>query len=127
VQGLTVQGFSAERLTPLPNQNITVCDEVGETIARRNLARRLTESRIAIAMVGLGLPPAALTVRGHVRATITFAGLARVAANTPPTVESSSTPTAALHFDTCSLKYGGSKCTCDAEVELGPHELEVEL
>jgi hypothetical protein len=111
VQGVTVQGVSRDRLTPRPNENITVPNEVGRAIVARNLARQFTESRIAIAMVGLGLRPAALTVRGLVRATITFAGLARVAANLPPTVESQSTPTAAPRSD---------------EVEL-PSDLEVEL
>lgn len=81
MQGLTVQGVSPTRLTPRPNENIEVPDEVGATIVRRNLARRFTESRIAIATVGLGVQPAALTVRGLVRALITSAALARVAAN----------------------------------------------
>jgi hypothetical protein len=111
VQGLTVQGVSRDRLTPRPNENITVPDEVGRAIVRRNLARQFTESRIAIALVGLGLRPAALTVRGLVRAMITTAGLARVAASLPPTVESQSTPTAAHH----------------SEVEVTTDDLEVEL
>lgn len=81
MQGLTVQGVSPYRLTPRPNENITVPDEVGATIVRRNLARRLTESRIAIALVGLGLRPAALTVSAHVRALITSAGLVRAVAS----------------------------------------------
>jgi len=116
--GLSVRGFSAERLTPLPNQNITVPDEVGETIARRNLARRFTESRIAIALVGLGLRPAALTVRAHVRAMISFAGLARVAANTSPTVELSSTPKPAHHSEEVWLGGDNYVTTDDLEVEL---------
>lgn len=98
-EGLTVLGVSPYRLTPRPNENITVPDEVGRTIVRRNLARRLTESRIAIAMVGLGLRPAALTVRAHVQAMISFAGLARVAANMPPTEKLLLTPKPAHRFE----------------------------
>ena len=79
--GLTVQGVSPYRLTARPNENIEVPDEVGYTIVRRNLARRLIESRIAIATAGLGVRLAGLTVRAHVRAMIISAGLVRVAAN----------------------------------------------
>lgn len=97
-EGLTVQGVTPYRLTPQPNEGLEVPDEVGRTIVRRNLARRLTESRIAIALVGLGLPPVALTVRAHVRVMTTSAGLARVAA-TLRQKESLSTPTVAHHSD----------------------------
>lgn len=101
--GLSVQGVSPNRLTPRPNENITVPDEVGKEIVLRNLARRFTESRIAIALVGLGLRPAALTVRAHVRALITSAGLALVAANMRAreevSAETDPTPTAALRFE----------------------------
>lgn len=90
-EGLTVQGVTPYRLTLRPNENLEVPDEVGYAIVRRNLAKRLTESRIAIATVGLGLRPAALTVRAHVRARISFAGLARVAV-TLRQKESSLTP-----------------------------------
>lgn len=79
MQGLTVQGVSPTRLTPRPNENIEVPDEVGRTIVARNLARRLTESRIAIVTGGLGVQPEALTVAGLVRALIMRAGLVRVA------------------------------------------------
>lgn len=91
-EGLTVEGVSRDRLTPRMNENITVPDEVGRAIVARNLARRLTESRIAIALVGLGLRPAALTVAALVRATITTAGLARLAANTQSPVTSTPKP-----------------------------------
>ena len=96
MQGLTVQGASPARLTPRPNENISVPDEVGRTIVRRNLARRLTESRIAIATVGLGLRPADLTVRALVRALITSAGLVQwVAGLNGKTIHATLTPTAA--------------------------------
>lgn len=93
--GLTVQGASPIRLTPRPNENIEVPNEVGRAIVARNLARRFTESRIAIATVGLGLRPAALTVSGLVRALITNAGLARLVASFRQKEQSSLTPTAA--------------------------------
>ena len=109
--GLTVQGASPTRLTPRPNENISVPDEVGRTIVRRNLARRLTESRIAIATVGLGHSPTGLTVRGLVRAMITTAGLVQAVANLRgKTVQATLTPTAAPLSD-------------GAEVELDEVEL----
>lgn len=95
MQGLTVQGVSRDRLTPRPNENITVPDEVGRAIVARNLARRFTESRIAIATVGLGLSPTALTVRGLVRAMISTAGLVQAVANLREKERSSLIPTAA--------------------------------
>lgn len=110
-EGLTVQGVSPYRLTARPNENIEVPDEVGYTIVRRNLARRLTESRIAIALVGLGLRPVALTVRAHVQATISFAGLARVAVNIrdreASTTKTDPTQKPAHHSETVEALDGG--------------------
>lgn len=80
-QGLTVQGVTPYRLTPRPDENLEVPDEVGHAIVARLLVRKLIEPRLAIAMAGLGVQPAGLTVRAHVQAMITTAGLARVAAN----------------------------------------------
>lgn len=80
-KGLSVQGVNPTRLTPYLNPNINVDPEVAKAIELRNLARRLTGSELAIATVGLGLPPAALTVSGVVRALITRAGLARTVAD----------------------------------------------
>lgn len=93
MQGLTVQGVSPTRLTPRPNENITVPDEVGRAIVLRNLARQLTEPRTAIVMAGLGVQPAAPTVLAAVRAESMRAVLARAVASTSAPVELSSTPT----------------------------------
>lgn len=117
-KGLTVQGVSPTRLTPLPNENITVPDEVGRAIVARNLARRFTESRIAIAMVGLGVQPAALTVSGVVRALITRAELARTVADIK---NRTSTPKPER------LSSSGGFYLVDEEVDMTPAEGEVEL
>jgi hypothetical protein len=80
VQGLTVQGVNSTRLTPYPNQSVSVPDEA---IGLRNLARQFTESKTAIAQVGLGLRPVARTVSAHVQAAIFFAELAQKVVNSP--------------------------------------------
>lgn len=123
-EGLTVQGVSLYRLTARPNENIEVPDEVGYTIIRRNLARRLTESRIAIATVGLGVQPAGRTVRAHVRATIITAGLARVAANIRAREDSTAKTNLIQKRAHPSNSYGDCDCNgedcayCNPEVEL---------
>lgn len=140
MQGLTVQGVSPTRLTPRPNENISVPDEVGRTIVRRNLARRLTESRIAIATAGLGLNPTGLTVRALVRALISSAGLVQAVANlqrkeltptaAPPSEELKGSPHVVFYVDEAAF--------IDGEVELDgiltagydasvPASIEVEL
>lgn len=126
MQGLTVQGESPTRLTPRPNENIEVPNEVGRAIVLRNLARRFTESRIAIATVGLGLKPTGLTVRGLARALITSAELGLLVASLH--AKASLTPTAAPPSECphCGLSIAGCKastkqccpdCKCSMPVE----------
>lgn len=80
-------------------------------IARRNLARRFTESRLAIVTAGLGVHAVAPTVSAHVRAMTITAGLVRVAANIRQRERLSSTPTPAPR----------------SEVEIDLDDVEVEL
>lgn len=129
-KGLSVQGASPTRLTPYPNPNIMVPDEVGRAIVLRNLARRLIGSEIAIARVGLGLRPAAHTVSAHVQAATFFSGLARKVASSP---EPLLTPKPA-HLSNIEGAPGadvgkgsGGVYLVDEEVDMPPAEGEVEL
>lgn len=81
MQGLTVQGVSPYRLTPVANPEISLTPEFRAKLARKNLVRTLIEPRTVIALVGHGLQPVALTVRAHVRAMLTMSGLVRTVAN----------------------------------------------
>lgn len=79
--GLSVQGVSPYRLTPIANPEISLTPEFRAQLARKNLVRLLIEPRTVIALVGHGLQPVALTVRAHVRAMLTMGGLVRMVAN----------------------------------------------
>lgn len=121
MRGLTVQGVSPTRLTSRPNENITVPDEVGREIVRRDLVRQLIVPRTAIVMVGLGLPPAAPTVLAAVRAESMRAVLARAVASTNARDVSLSTPKPER------LSSSGGFYLVDEEVDMTPADLEVEL
>jgi hypothetical protein len=81
VQGLTVQGVSPYRLTPVTNPDIPLTPEFRAQLARKNLVRLFIEPRTAIALVGHGLRRAARTVGAHVQATLTTVALARAVAS----------------------------------------------
>lgn len=81
MQGLTVQGISRYRLTPVANPDIPLTPEFRAQLARKNLVKLLIEPRTAIAMAGHGLRPVARTVRAHVQATIITTALVRAVAS----------------------------------------------
>ena len=91
--GLSVQGVSPYRLTPVANPDIRLTPEFRAQLARKNLVRLFIEPKTAIAMVGHGLRRAARTVGAHVQATLTTAALVRAVASMRS--PESLTPTAA--------------------------------
>lgn len=80
-KGLSVQGVSPYRLTPVANPDIKLTPEFREQLIRKNLVRLFIESKTAIAAVGRGLRPAAPTVRAHVRVVLITSGLVQRAVN----------------------------------------------
>lgn len=87
------------RISPVYNPLIDVTPEFAKQINARELAKRLIESRIAIALVGLGLRPAARTVRAHVRAEISSSGLALWVANLAQSIKAEQEQTSKLTVD----------------------------
>ena len=108
MQGLTVQGFSPYRLTPVAIPVIPGTQGLRAGFARKNLVKLLIEPKTAIALVGHGLRRAAPTVRGHVQATLTTTALVRAVASMRS--PESLTPTAAHPSDgEASARYDATK------------------
>lgn len=114
-EGLTVMGVSPTRLTRVANPDIPLTYEFARGLQTKNLVKRFTESRTAIALVGLGLRPAAHTVRAHVRASIISAGLVQWVASLNGTpLQVTLTPTPAPRFDTNCDMCNGTNPNCEA-------------
>ena len=95
--GLSVQGVSPFRLTPVANPDIPLTPEFRAQLARKNLVRLLIEPRTATAMVGHGLRQGVHTVGVRVQVTLTTTALERAVVNLRGL--ESLTPTVAPHSD----------------------------
>lgn len=115
-KGLSVQGVSPYRLTPVANPNIKLTPEFREQLARKNLVRLFIESKTAIATVGRGLRPAAPTVRAHVRVVLITSGLVQRAVSLQ--ARELLTQKAAPLSELCSEGCGIAKADCRASAKL---------